>query len=127
MNMAMGAVPLAGVPLVLAVQAKLFHSISSIYGLKLTRRLYAEFTTLMGAGVGLGLLGRELLKGIPVYGWAVAGIYSGAMTYAVGKAFCLYLHGVQRGALPDQATLKQAYDEAFVHARQFLKTQNKEI
>jgi hypothetical protein len=46
------------------------------------------------------------------------------MTYALGKAFCVYLYGVKRGALPDHATLKQAYDEAFAHARQFLK--NKE-
>jgi hypothetical protein len=51
----------------------------------------------------------------------VAGVYSGAMTYALGKAFCVYLYGVRRGALPDHATLKQAYDEAFSHARQFLK------
>jgi uncharacterized protein (DUF697 family) len=117
----MGAIPLAGLPLVLAVQAKLFHSIASIYGLELTSRLFAEFTTLIGTGVGIGLLGRELLKLVPVYGWAVAGAYSGAMTYALGKAFCLYLHGVKRGALPDQASLKQTYNEAFSHARQFLK------
>jgi uncharacterized protein (DUF697 family) len=109
---------------VLAVQAKLFHSIASIYGLELTRRLYAEFTSLIGVSVGVGLLGRELLKFVPVYGSAVAGVYSGAMTYALGKAFCVYLYGVKRGALPDHATLKQAYDEAFVHARQLLK--NKE-
>jgi len=30
-----------------------------------------------------------------------------AMTYALGKAFCVYLYGVKRGALPDHATLKQ--------------------
>lgn len=124
LNVGMGAIPLAGLPLVLAVQAKLFHSIASIYGLELTRRLYAEFTSLIGVSVGIGLLGRELLKFIPVYGSAVAGVYSGAMTYALGKAFCVYLYGVKRGALPDHATLKQAYDEAFAHARQLLK--NKE-
>ena len=124
LNVGMGAIPLAGLPLVLAVQAKLFHSIASIYGLKLTRRLYAEFTGLIGVSVGLGLLGRELLKFVPIYGSAVAGVYSGAMTYALGKAFCVYLQGVKRGALPSHATLKQAYDEAFVHARQLLK--NKE-
>jgi len=124
LNVGMGAIPLAGLPLVLAVQAKLFHSIASIYGLELTRRLYAEFTSLIGVSVGAGLLGRELLKFVPVYGSAVAGVYSGAMTYALGKAFCVYLHGVKRGALPDHATLKQAYDEAFAHARQLLK--NKE-
>jgi hypothetical protein len=46
------------------------------------------------------------------------------MTYALGKAFCVYLQGVKRGALPSHAILKQVYDEAFVHARQLLK--NKE-
>ena len=127
LNMGMGAIPVAGLPVVLAVQAKLFHSIASIYGLKLTRRLYAEFTTLIGTGVGIGLLGRELVKFVPVFGWAVAGVYSGAMTYALGKAFCVYLYGVKRGALPDHATLKQTYDEAFAHARQLLKSQNKAI
>lgn len=121
LNVCMGAIPLAGLPLVLGVQAKLFHSIASIYDLELTRRLYAEFTTLIGTGVGMGLLGREMLKLIPVYGWAVAGVYSGAMTYALGKAFCVYLYGVKRGAMPDQESLKQTYNEAFNHARQFLK------
>ena len=124
LNVGLGAIPLVGLPLVLAVQAKLFHSIASIYGLELTRRLYAEFTSLIGVSVGIGLFGRELLKFVPVYGSAVAGVYSGAMTYALGKAFCVYLYGVKRGALPDHASLKQAYDEAFTHARQFLK--NKE-
>lgn len=121
LNTGIGAIPIAGFALVTAVQAKLFHSIASIYGLEMTRRLYAEFTSLFGVSVGLGLLGRELLKFVPVYGSAVAGVYSGAMTYALGKAFCVYLHGVKRGALPDHATLKQTYDEAFSHARRFLK------
>jgi uncharacterized protein (DUF697 family) len=93
LNAGVGAIPApaVGLPLVLAVQAKLFHSIASIYGLQLTRRLYAEFTTLLGVGIGAGLLGHELLKLVLVYGWALAGVYSGAMTYALGKVFCVYL------------------------------------
>jgi hypothetical protein len=43
------------------------------------------------------------------------------MTYALGQAFCVYLHGVKKGALPDHAMLKRAYNEAFSHARQLLK------
>lgn len=121
LNMGIGAVPFVGLPLAVGIQAKLFHSIASIYGLNLTRRLYTEFTTLFGTSVGVGLLGRELLSFVPVYGWAVAGAYSGAMTYALGKVFCVYLYGVKRGALPDHAMLKQTYDEAFSHARQLLK------
>jgi uncharacterized protein (DUF697 family) len=121
LNTGAGAIPLAGLPLVLAVQAKLFHSIASIYNLELTKRLFVEFTTLIGTGMGVGMLGRELVKLIPVYGWAVAGVYSGAMTYALGQTFCVYLHGVQRGALPNHEELKQTYDSAFIHARQLLK------
>lgn len=121
LNVVMGAIPVVGLPLVLGVQAKLLHSIASIYNLELTRRLYAEFAALMGAGVGVGLIGRELIKLVPWYGSAVAGAYSGAMTYALGLTFCMYLSGVKRGALPDQALLKQAYNEAFIHARHFLK------
>jgi uncharacterized protein (DUF697 family) len=121
LNVGMGAVPVAGLPMVLGVQAKLFHSIASIYELPMTRRLYAEFTALIGSGVGIGLLGRELLKLIPVYGWMVAGVYSGAVTYALGRAFCLYLHGVKRGALPDQAALQKFYQQAFGEARHILR------
>jgi uncharacterized protein (DUF697 family) len=124
LNAAMGAIPVAGLPLVLAVQAKMFHSIASIYGLEMTNRLYVEFTTLIGTSVGIGLLGRELLKLVPVFGWAVAGVYSGAMTYALGQAFCVYLYGFKRGALPNPASVKKAYNEAFNHARQFLKVSN---
>jgi uncharacterized protein (DUF697 family)/predicted GTPase len=126
LNVGMGAIPLAGLPLVVAVQAKLFHSIASVYGLKLTKRLFSEFTSLVGTSIGVGMLGRELLKFVPVYGWAVAGVYSGAMTYALGRAFCVYLYGVKRGALPDHETLKQVYDQSFTHARQFLKTKKQE-
>ncbi len=124
LNTGMGAIPLAGLPMVLAVQAKLFHSIASIYGLELTGKLYTEFTALMGTSVGIGLLGRELLKFIPVYGWAVAGAGAGAMTYALGKVFCIYLYGVKRGAMPDQENLKQAYKEAFSKARQYLSNKD---
>jgi len=125
LGMGMGAIPLAGLPLVLGVQAKLFHSIASIYSLELKPRLLTEFTTLMGAGIGVGLLGRELLSFIPVYGWAVSSLYSGSMTYAIGQAFCVYLNGVQRGALPNQEELKKVYEDAFVHARQFLKNKDR--
>lgn len=123
-NLGMGAIPGAGLPLVLGVQAKLFQSLASIYGLELTKTLFIEFSTLIGTGVGFGMLGRELLKFVPVYGSVVAGLYSGAMTYALGKAFCVYLHWINRGALPDQDLLRQTYQDAFNQAKQFLKRQD---
>ena len=42
------------------------------------------------------------------------------MTYALGKVFCVYLYSVKRGAMPEQAILRQAYKEAFSTARQYL-------
>jgi len=124
-NMGAGAIPLAGLPLVLGVQAKLFHSIASIYNLELTPRMFTEFATLIGSGIGAGILGRELIKMIPVYGWAVAGVYSGAMTYALGQSFCFYLYNVKRGALPTHEELKKIYNHEFVYGRQFLKNKDK--
>ena len=59
---------------------------------------------------------------VPVYGWAVSGAYSGAMTYALGKAFCVYLYSVKRGALPNKKMVKKTYAEAFYDARQLLKS-----
>jgi len=124
LNLAMGAIPVAGRPLVLGVQAKMFHSIASIYGLELTRTLFLEFSTLVGTGVGVGILGGELVKLVPVYGWVIGGLYAGATSYALGKAFCVYLHSVKRGALPDQSLLRRTYDDAFSQAKQFLKRQD---
>lgn len=121
LNIGVGAVPVVGIPLAIATQAKLFHSIASIYELTLTRQLYTEFIALFGTSIGIGLLGRELLGLVPVYGWAVSGAYSGAMTYALGKAFCVYLYSVKRGALPNKKLIKQTYAEAFAEARKLLK------
>jgi len=121
LNLGLGAVPVAAIPLTIATQAKLFHSIASIYELNLTRQLYTEFIALFGTSVGLGLLGRGLVGLVPVYGWAISGAYSGAMTYALGKAFCVYLYSVKRGALPDKKMVKETYTKAFSDARQLLK------
>lgn len=121
LNIGLGAVPVVGIPLAIATQAKLFHSIASIYELTLTRQLYTEFIALFGTSIGLGLLGRELIGLVPIYGWAVSGAYSGAMTYALGKAFCVYLYSVKRGALPDKKMVKDTYIDAFSDARKLLK------
>ncbi len=121
LNLGLGAVPAVGIPLTIVSQAKLFHSIASIYELTLTPQLYTEFIALFGTSIGMGLLGRELIGLIPVYGWAISGAYSGAMTYALGKAFCVYLYGVKRGALPDKNMIKETYKKAFSEARQLLK------
>lgn len=72
------AVGLAGVP---TVQAKLLHSLAAIYQVPWNRRQVAEFLGFLGAGIGIGylirLLGRELLKGVPVLGQTLGVAYGG--------------------------------------------------
>jgi len=101
----MGAIPLAGC-ISVAVQAKLFHSIASIYGLELTRRLCRIYQP-DWRQCRVGLLGRELLKFVlfTVRRWQV---FIRSDTYRWAKHFACICIGVKRGALPDHATLKQA-------------------
>ncbi len=120
-NVGLGAVPGAGLPLMLASLSKMLHSIASIYQLPLDKTLFTEFASLMGGGIGFAFAGRELIKLVPVYGWALAGVYSGATTYGLGKAFCVYLHARNRGAMPEPAVLKAVYQDAFAEARRQLR------
>lgn len=111
------AVGLVGVP---AVQAKLLHSLAAIYQVPWDGRQVAEFLGFLGTGIGIGyltrLLGRELLKGVPVLGQTLGVAYgasvSGATTFALGKAACYYFHTVHLGERLDSATLRTIYGQA---------------
>jgi uncharacterized protein (DUF697 family) len=125
------AVGLVGVP---AVQAKLLHSLSEIYQVPWDGRQVAEFLGFLGTGIGIGylarLLGRELLKGVPVLGQTVGVAYgasvSGATTYALGKAACYYFHTVHRGERLDSATLRAIYGQAIKSGLALIQREQRE-
>ena len=85
-----GALPLVDLVGVPAVQAKLLHSLATLYGQDWDRRAISEFLGLLGAGIGVGYVartvGRELVKFIPWWGQTVGVVWgatvSGATTYA---------------------------------------------
>ncbi|HRD49256.1 MAG TPA: 50S ribosome-binding GTPase, partial [Candidatus Contendobacter sp.] len=93
-----GALPLVDLVGVPAVQAKLLHSLSTLYGQNWDGRAISEFLGLLGAGIGVGYVartvGRELIKFIPWWGQTVGAVWgattSGATTYALGKAAGYY-------------------------------------
>jgi uncharacterized protein (DUF697 family) len=111
--------PVAGIALVPAIQAKLIHTLGSIYGVDWDRRALAEFASALGATtllrVASGFGARELAKLVPVYGQtagaAAAAGMSFATTYALGKAACYFLKRRKTGA-SDPAGVAQAYKEA---------------
>ncbi len=119
-------IPIVSVPLVIAVQSKLFHSISSIYGLPLTKRSVSEVLSAVGiGGLGIGLGTRELAKLIPGWGSAIAGLSSAAMTYALGMTLCFYYAKTKQGEAFTSESLKNVYEDQFQRGRELLKARFK--
>lgn len=122
---ALPAVDLLGVP---AVQAKLLHSLAALYGLPWTRRLASEFLGLLGLGAGVGytarLLGRGLVKLVPVLGQTLGAAWgagaSAATTYALGKAAGYYFGSHRLGERIDAATLRRVYADALASGARLL-------
>jgi len=115
-------VPVVDVPLVMAVQAKMFQSIASIYHQDFDRQTIGEVLGALGVGYLGRLGGRELLKLIPGYGSAMAAAYSGASTYALGRTLCVYFHRARDGSLPDKEEFRTIYETYFQEGSQRLRT-----
>lgn len=115
-------VPLVDLPLVVGIQAKMFHAIASIYRQPVNRDRIGE---ILGA-LGLGILGRwggrELLKVIPGFGSAVSAVYTAATTYALGQTLCAYFSRVREGAVPSGDELRSLYHEFFKEGESTLRT-----
>lgn len=120
----LGAIPVPGasIPLVVATQAKLFHSIASIYGLPLNTRCLSEVGSAVGVG-GLmaGYGARELAKLVPGWGEVVAGLTTAAITYALGKTLDFYYAQTLQGAAFTPAMLRTVYKQELLRGRELLK------
>ena len=124
-----GALPLVDLVGVPAVQAKLLHSLATLYGQNWDRRAISEFLGLLGAGIGVGYVartvGRELIKFIPWLGQTVGVVWgattSGATTYALGKAAGYYFASRRQAGPMDAEVLRRVYAEALAAGADFLK------
>lgn len=124
-----GALPLVDLVGVPAVQAKLLHSLATIYQVSWNGRQVTEFLGFLGTGVGIGylarLLGRELIKLVPYFGQTVGAVYgataSGATTFALGKAACYYFRAVRLGERIDTGNLRRIYAKALTSGVAMLK------
>ena len=116
-------VPMIDIPLVLAIQTKLFHTIASIYEQPMSPQRMAEVSSALGVSF-LGRQGlRELLKLIPVpgLGSGVAGLYAAASTFALGSALCEYFSRVLDGDVPDRKAIRKLYAEEFRKGERWLR------
>lgn len=119
-------VPFVDIPLVLGIQAKMFHTVASIYRQDLNPKRLAEVASAMGVGFA-GRWGiRELAKLVPGFGSAVSAAYAASTTYALGRTLCEYFTRLHAGDVPSPAVFRQLYEEQFREARQWLKTYYRE-
>ncbi|QGJ68559.1 G domain-containing protein [Planctomycetales bacterium 10988] len=113
-------IPFVGTPLFLAIQAKMFHSIASLYNQEVSKELITEMSSALGVSFLFRLGGRELLKFVPGFGSAVSALYSAATTYALGKTLCYYFAYMQKGMRPDSALFRQIMEEQYKEGREKL-------
>jgi uncharacterized protein (DUF697 family) len=126
-----GALPVVDVALVPVLQARLLQLLAGLYRLRWTTRTSSEFLGLLGGGFaaayGLRLAGRGMFKLIPGWGQTVGAVWgasaSGATTYALGKAACVYLARRREGHDIEAGALREVYREAFTRGRRLVKDQ----
>jgi uncharacterized protein (DUF697 family) len=125
-----GALPLVDLVGAPAVQAKLLHSLATLYGQSWDRRQVSEFFGLLGLGVGASyvarLLGREVIKLIPGWGPTIGAMWgataSGATTYALGKTASAYFLSHREGHPIDAAAIRRIYTEALASGASILQS-----
>lgn len=103
-----------------AVIGIMLRALGKRYDVQWTARLYGEFTACLGSGVLLGQMAkyalREVAKLIPGWGQtaglAMSAAAAFALTYALGRAACVYLGHRRRGLAVTKDDVRQAFREA---------------
>ncbi|MBM9538492.1 YcjF family protein [Desulfobulbus alkaliphilus] len=127
---ALGAIPLVDLAALPALQMKMLRTLGDMANVHWDKQRIADFSALLGPGIitgyGLRLAGRSAIKLIPVLGQtggAAYGAASGAaLTFALGKAACLYLEHVAQGRPLTAEDLRKAFTEALHRGRELIRT-----
>jgi uncharacterized protein (DUF697 family) len=98
-NAVIGALPIPGadMPVMTANQARMVLNIAAAHDEELSLERARELLGVLAAGFGLRALSRQVVKLIPLGGWAAAAAIGYAGTVAMGRATMLYFErGGQR-------------------------------
>lgn len=113
-------VPFVDAAALAAVIGIMLRALGKRYDMQWTARLFGEFSACLGGGVFLGQMAkyalREVAKLIPVWGQtaglAMSAAAAFALTYALGRAACVYLGYRRRGLAVAKGDVRQAFQEA---------------
>jgi uncharacterized protein (DUF697 family) len=91
-NAVVGALPIPGadMPVMTANQARMVLNIAAAHDEELSLDRARELLGVLAAGFGLRALSRQVVKLIPIGGWAAAAAIGYAGTMAMGRATVLY-------------------------------------
>ena len=117
-NAVIGALPIPGadMPVMTANQARMVLNIAAAHGEELSLDRARELLGVLAAGFGLRALARQVVKLVPLGGWAAAAAIGYAGTVAMGRATMLYFErGGQKLAEEEISEIKRrALEEAKV-------------
>ncbi|PSW21369.1 kinase [Photobacterium sanctipauli] len=118
--------PAVGLVSVPAIQGKMLHSLGCHYGVEWNKQRFTEFASLLGGSFAVKYLTklgvRQIAKFIPVYGQtigsAVAAAISFGVTYAIGRAACMYLYHISKGEPVSPDEIKAVFEAALKQAKE---------
>lgn len=114
-------VPFVDIPVVTLVQTRMFRAVADCHGQEFNWQRFSELSGVLGISLLARLGRRELAKFIPGYGTAVATVYTGATTYALGKSLSAYFAYRQRGGEPDEALFRKLYAKQFQEGQALIR------
>ena len=115
-NAVIGLLPIPGadMPVMTANQARMVLHLAAAYGEELSFQRARELLGVLAAGFGLRALTRQVVKVVPVGGWAAAAAIGYAGTVAMGRSTMLYFErgGQKVGEKEMEEIRRRATEEA---------------
>ena len=115
-NAVIGLLPIPGadMPVMTANQARMVLHLAAAYGEELSYGRARELLGVLAAGFGLRALTRQVVKVVPVGGWAAAAAIGYAGTVAMGRSTMLYFErgGQKVGQEEMEEIRRRATEEA---------------
>lgn len=103
-NAFIGALPIPGadMPAITANQGRMVLGIAAVYGEEISFERARELIGVLAAGFGFRALTRQVVKLVPVGGWAASGAIGYAGTLAMGRSAMLYFERGKREPHPEE-------------------------
>jgi uncharacterized protein (DUF697 family) len=110
--------PLATMPVLTALQVSMVSLLGRLYGQPLNLSQAGGVASAIAGGFLAQLIGRELIKFVPILGSVVAASWAGAYTWALGEGACVYFGDLMGGHKPDPKKIQATMQEAFQAAKE---------